>query len=693
MIVLDDSAPKSQFDWLGLMRLLLLVGLATLMLPSLVPGSHDVAAQDRSVEWRRFDVTIDLREDGSYHIAERQEIDFQGGPFRTGFANIPLARTEGITNVTIAEIVDGEEDPLRRVTPSSYAQTAGTYTSQTTTSEIQIEWAFDPVRDDTRTFLLEYDVAGALRVYLDSDPPGQEISWFVVGAETTEIGPVNESTVTINLPVAVDPAQTEIRPWDDPAAQTTDGQQWIGTVRNLTAGDSFEVGLRFPPIVPVGPPSWQQADDARSEREEEIETKAAWYNVLLLGLGGIIAVGGGLGVFGLWYTRGRDPHTGLVADFLPTPPDNLPPGAAGTLLDERANEHDIVATLVDLGHRQVIKIEEVSDDGFLGFGGSTDFTLTMLTPDAELAPFERDLLNAIFGAQAAAGMTQKLSEINQRFVAAQPVIRQHLYDEVVKRGYFTHSPEATRSRWRSAAIAIGVLGIIGGCVASSLIGDVAPLVWVPIAVVVGLALVLAALSAALPRKTVAGAEATAKWRAFRKYLSEIERFEKLDEAKEIFDRYLPYAIAFGLERSWVAKFAAVETPSPQWYGGGGGGSFGRGIGETWSSGPGRGRSGGGTVIFPGGGWGDGGAGGGNANDGGGSTGGGGFDIPDLQETSDRAGRSLQSSSDSLFDLLNTAARTFGGSSGGGGWGGGGGFGGGFGGGGSRGGGGGSRGFG
>ena len=45
----------------------------------------------------------------------------------------------------------------------------------------------------------------------------------------------------------------------------------------------------------------------------------------------------------------------------------------------------------------------------------------------------------------------------------------------------------------------------------------------------------------------------------------IEKYTKLEEAKEIFDRYLPYAIAFGLERSWISKFSQVDTPAPPWY--------------------------------------------------------------------------------------------------------------------------------
>ena len=256
-----------------------------------------------------------------------------------------------------------------------------------------------------------------------------------------------------------------------------------------------------------------------------------------------------------------------------------------------------------------------------------------------------------------------------------------------RRGYFPRSPEATRSSWKTFGIVVVAVAIVAGCVGSGLVASIAPLLWFPVVVVVGLGVVLLAMSGALPRKTMAGAEAAARWRAFRKYLAEIERYEKLDQAKDIFDRYLPYAVAFGIDRSWVQKFAGVSAPTPTWYGGGG---FGGGLGPfEGGSYPGRRYPhGGGTTIYPGGGWiGDGG--------GGGDRGGGGGNaefpgLPDLQETSDRGGRTLQSSSDGLFTMLTIAGQVFSalGSSGGGrsgrsGWSGGGGFSGGGGGGGRR----------
>ena len=110
------------------------------------------------------------------------------------------------------------------------------------------------------------------------------------------------------------------------------------------------------------------------------------------------------------------------------------------------------------------------------------------------------------------------------------------------------------------------MAIIGGCVATGSLADIAPAIFIPIVAVVGIGLIVVLISRFMPRKTAAGAEAAAKWRAFRNYLASIERYEKLDEAQGIFDRYLPYAIAFDLESSWVDKFSRVPTASPRWYG-------------------------------------------------------------------------------------------------------------------------------
>ena len=84
-------------------------------------------------------------------------------------------------------------------------------------------------------------------------------------------------------------------------------------------------------------------------------------------------------------------------------------------------------------------------------------------------------------------------------------------------------------------------------------------------VLVLMAVAIYLISGALPKKTAVGAEAAAKWRAFRRYLEQIEKYERVAEQRQIFDSYLPYAVAFGLEETWVGAFANAETPAPRWY--------------------------------------------------------------------------------------------------------------------------------
>ena len=54
------------------------------------------------------------------------------------------------------------------------------------------------------------------------------------------------------------------------------------------------------------------------------------------------------------------------------------------------------------------------------------------------------------------------------------------------------------------------------------------------------------------------------------FLEDIDQQKVGDNAAGIFEKYLPYAVAFGLERTWVSRFAQAGAPAPDWYGGFGG---------------------------------------------------------------------------------------------------------------------------
>jgi hypothetical protein len=149
----------------------------------------------------------------------------------------------------------------------------------------------------------------------------------------------------------------------------------------------------------------------------------------------------------------------------------------------------------------------------------------------------------------------------------------------------------------------------------------------------------------MPKKTREGAEASAKWKAFKKYLEDIEKREKLEESTAIFQKYIAYAVAFGLEHSWVEKFTSVDTPVPDWWApvfipSGQGNTTRRRDYTPRRTYRRTGMPAGGDWVF---------------GERSGGRGGFDLDLPDLQDVSDKTGRGLQAASSGFFDMLGTAA--------------------------------------
>jgi hypothetical protein len=338
-------------------------------------------------------------------------------------------------------------------------------------------------------------------------------------------------------------------------------------------------------------------------------------------------------LFVLWYGQGREPHVGAVPRTLEEPPSHLPGPLVGTLVDGVADLEDAVATLVDLAQRGVLRMKHER--------GDVRLSLQMPTEDPSLRPYERVLLVALFGQDVADGEIM-LSSARHRFAAAVPVLEERLYQAIADEGLFVANPEQTRRRYIGlgwTVVGVGALLAIG---AGMLLGWAIPIAWLPGAALVLIGLVLVWLARHMPRRTPRGALEAARWTAFREHL-------RKDEQDAEAEQFLPYAVAFGIDREFLHRLAPPE-PLQQRVGS-----------RAW------GQPGG--VIFLPGGW----YGGSPRQPGGRSEGG--WDAPDVGPPSP------QGWSDALADLLNSAseAMAHGGGSGrwgGGGWGGGGGGGGG-----------------
>ena len=598
------------------------VVVALSVLAALVPSG--TMAQGQTLHWDRYDVIVDLHEDGTFTVTEEQHINFTSGTFREGFAVIPLDRVDNISNIQVFE--DGQ--PYERGW-----ETPGTFDVTEYRNEVEILWWFQPASNEVRQFTIQYDVTGGLRVYEET---GREQLWWRV-VDTDFVADVRNATFQLNLPQPVTEEELASEIYTLRAETTSiempDPSTILFQVSDIEQGDAFEARAEFPAMTTAAAPAWQAADDEEREREERLEPFKALANIAFLGVGVLLLVGGPIGLYSLWQAKGKDPAVALPLDVLREPPDDLPPGAVGVLVDLQADDHDVIATIVDLGERGVLHIEETSS-AVLGITFNRDWKIRKTGTNHGLRDYEKQTLDAIFGSKDEV----ELTKIRQRFSQQQAKVKEAMYKELVDHGYVANNPQTTRRTWNVVGIALILGTIFFGFFIGGVISSFAPLVWVPIVelIIVGLGMVI--MSNHMPRRTEEGAEMAARWNAFRRYLVDIERYQNVNEAQAIFSSYLPYAVAFGLERTWVRKFAQTSTPAPHWYG------------PYHHGGPMRrpyGRGRGGMVIIPGG--------GGLSGDSGGGLSGG---VPSMQDVSDGLGGSLQGMSDGMFSMFNEASKVF-----------------------------------
>ena len=510
------------------------------------------SAQSKTLYWQRIDVDITVNEDGTLRIEETQEIVFTSGTFTFGTRDIDMSKLDGISDV---EVREGGRSYNRSSSEAPY-----TFSMGSEGGDFRIKWHFPEIGDSTHVYTLAYTVHGGLRYY----EGGDQVWWKAVFPNRSF--PVNDSLVTVHLP---DDAEVQLfESYATPAeAVQLDARTVVFTAEErMDPGEEFEVRVQFTPGVVVGAPSaWQKrADEETARLEQQLEydaTTRPMANLIVGAASLFFLIMGPVGLYALWYTKGRDVPVKLVADYLAEPPSDLPPSVAGTLVDEEADMEDILAGMVDLARRGIIEMQEVEEPGLLGIGKKKDFVYRKTGSDSELRAYEKTLLKAIFKGRS----ESKLSDLKEKFYTSIPTLKQQLYQEVVDLGFFRRSPERVRNTY--AGMGIGTLiavAVVGVCAMAALSQYSDFVICIPVSLGVS-ALGLIGLARVMPRKTQEGSEAASRWEAFKRYLNDIEKYTNLEEAQDIFERYLPYAIAFGLDKGFIKKFAAVDTPAPPWY--------------------------------------------------------------------------------------------------------------------------------
>jgi uncharacterized membrane protein len=268
-------------------------------------------------------------------------------------------------------------------------------------------------------------------------------------------------------------------------------------------------------------------------------------------------------MLGHWYRKGKDPDIGDTVAVLYTPPeedgDTLLPAEIGALSDERLDPNDITASIVNLAVRGYVTIEEQKIPGLI-FDRDDYMLKRVKEGDDGLSSFEKRLLVKLFPGHADEVL---VSDLKYSFYKVLDDLRATVFGRLKSLGYFRALPGSVKTMYRGIGIGVGFVGAFFGVITGKFTGDISGK-FVAAFLLSGLAFVL--FAPLMPVKTRKGAKALAKVKGFEEFLlrAEKDRLERMKD-QNLFEKYLPYAIALGVSDRWAEAFEGIYQESPGWY--------------------------------------------------------------------------------------------------------------------------------
>ena len=574
--------------WRTIAAVLLTIAAA---LPLLAPTAAWAQSAARSARAVRFDVDLTVQPDGRVLVRETQEIAFSGGPFSKATRRIPMRRLTGLGDVRVE--VDGQAYRSGSGSPGQFAVSGPL--QGPSSGEAVIEYWFPQTLNARRTFVVEYIARGAIAFY----DGGDQLRWNALTADRAY--PVERSSITLRLPSAASEWQIDAYPrslLDPDQSRAAQGTTATWNAVNVPSNQPLEIRAQWPHGLITGTaPVWQEEADREAWRRENLRPLL---DVAFGTAGLLVPVAGLLAILVTWYARGRDPNVGAVPSELDEPPSDLSPALVGVVMDERAHAHDVVATVLDLAARGALRITEPAEQTRIGT--RRDFQLELVDRETATHDFEHLVLDSLFHGDE----TVRLSQVGDWFGTSVPQLQKSLHAAAHREGLFTGDPEVVRRRHqRLGSLVIGIAGALG-FVTCSVAGEYTDVAAWPFIGLLVVGVVLRFASGSMPRRTAAGTLEAARWRAYGRHLARLgpkawnRGINSEDDEAEAVERTLPYAVALGVDRAWVQKFAAVGARPPRWMHGppvvviggpGWGGPMGMPGGGYWGPWQGRGAPG------------------------------------------------------------------------------------------------------
>jgi uncharacterized membrane protein YgcG len=574
----------------------------TLSLIIVLFSFHIANAKDgNSYFYKNFDVNITVEGDSSFLVEERQLYSYKGR-FNMGYRNIPFKDVSDIKDV---QVIDGETGkPLQyssKALEKYNAASWGMYTAYKKNGEMIIEWYYN-LEDTDHLWIIKYKVYGGIGFYQDHD----EVYWNIF---TNYDVPIESSIVNINLPVNnfiasdLKPVAYTTTPNNNPRNWNRESDQMF---QYFSAGpfapkEAFTITL-----------GWQKGLLHQSDFWIYWLTNN-W--TLILAIIIILITIIYLFIYWLFSEKLKKGRGTIIAEY--APPHDLPPAMAEVIVMERNTLRAWAATIVDLAVRGYVEIKEDSSNelknlfgkrntiivfviiisviifgvirnndaiivtsfvtlffastAIFGIRNSKDYEILRLKGfdnDPFLHEYERGFLSILFkGIESFSTARMKHaspSTKNEMFLHMLE-LKEKLVNEISKDEASAFDVPFLKVDKYKLIYSLPIVLVFISFFVFSLLGVYAKYIFL-IMIIVWSLITIYHFVKYNPRLSKEGRILREEWLGFKLYLETAEKYRMQNLTPELFEKYLPYAMVFGVEKKWAKAFDSIVKSEPAWYG-------------------------------------------------------------------------------------------------------------------------------
>ena len=540
--------------------------------------------------YKNYEVDIRINDDSSFDVVEKQTY-FLDGSF--GFFNRDISYKD-IDTITDVEVFDGEN---RKIPKGELDISSGF-------GEKNIQWNFTRriFMEEEKSWTIKYKVHGGIIFLKDYD----EIYWNAIPSNRSV--PIENVKVTVSLPDNEKFRTDLIKLYSEQTLPKNyyfryNDTQAVFEGRDLKSNTNFTIAVGF---------------------SKDIVSQIAYYkDFLMIYYGYILSIVIFLFCiiigFIYWYKteRSREGKRAIVPQY--EPPQNLRPAMAEIIVKEKLTNKGLAATIIDLAVRGYVKIEENKKSRIeiiaSRFGKPLLLLLIVVPIVAMIISIVSTSLYQIILILTLSSAILFLFK-DEKYSGNYKITKIKSYDDDSNlknyekeyldvlfdyKDYFS-TKEIKKNQTKSRALyekikimkdkIYGETELDTGAFERGLtIEKKKKTIWTVLAfiifiifqffiVIIGLSqfLILAlttiistiALYAFIKyeaRLSNQGIKLKEDWLGFKMYLETAEKYRMQNLKPEFFEKYLPYAMIFGVEKKWAKAFEAMHMPSPLWYAG------------------------------------------------------------------------------------------------------------------------------